>query len=209
MTVWGTTTLALYGAGGAALATSLAKLRQRLQLSQANTSRLPAMPAWPGGSRRFVPFYAYDDLRFLFRRRAREHRPARPAVSTGFRRSTTVVLRKPSAAPPKRPPASPTCNSPTPIGSRSSTAAICAPAPAVRPRSCSRVPASPLPISTTIVFYDVSGSYGVNVLGYDFYKQGHRSRLRARVRALGPVLGPYHPLVLDNVQDASKEISGL
>ena len=27
------------------------------------------------------------------------------------------------------------------------------------------------------VFYDVTGSYGVNVLGYDFYKAGHGARL--------------------------------
>jgi len=32
-------------------------------------------------------------------------------------------------------------------------------------------------------FYDVSGSYGVNVLGYDFYKGRHRARRFARTRA--------------------------
>ena len=49
------------------------------------------------------------------------------------------------------------------------------------------------------VLYDLTGSYGVNVFGVDFYKEciadGH-----ARVRALGPVLGAYHPCVADNVQ---------
>ena len=56
-------------------------------------------------------------------------------------------------------------------------------------------------------FYDVSGSYGVNVLGYDFYK-GAIERGASRVRELGPVLGPYHPLIIENVK-LLKEISGL
>jgi glutamate-1-semialdehyde 2,1-aminomutase len=46
---------------------------------------------------------------------------------------------------------------------------------------------------------DLTGSYGVNVFGYDFYKQC-LDRGAARVRELGPVLGPYHPIVADNVE---------
>jgi len=41
-------------------------------------------------------------------------------------------------------------------------------------------------------FYDLTGSYGVNVLGYDFYKECI-ARGSERVRDLGPVLGAYHP----------------
>ncbi len=48
-------------------------------------------------------------------------------------------------------------------------------------------------------FYDVAGSYGVNVFGYDFYK-GCIERGAARVRDLGPVLGAYHPVVSANVE---------
>ena len=48
------------------------------------------------------------------------------------------------------------------------------------------------------VAYDLSGSYGVNVFGYDFYK-GCIDRGATKVRDLGPVLGAYHPLVVDNV----------
>ena len=55
--------------------------------------------------------------------------------------------------------------------------------------------------------YDVSGSYGVNLFGYDFYKECIE-RGADRVRALGPVLGAYHPLVADNVRRL-REISGL
>ena len=56
-------------------------------------------------------------------------------------------------------------------------------------------------------FHDVSGSYGVNVLGTDFYK-GCIDRGAERVRELGPVLGSYHPVVADNV-DRLRTISGL
>ncbi len=47
--------------------------------------------------------------------------------------------------------------------------------------------------------YDLTGSYGVNVFGYDFYKECIE-RGSARVRDLGPVLGAYHPLVAYNVR---------
>ncbi len=57
------------------------------------------------------------------------------------------------------------------------------------------------------VFHDLTGSYGVNVFGYDFYKQCIAEGA-AMVAELGPVLGAYHPCVLDNVQRL-KSISGL
>ncbi len=57
------------------------------------------------------------------------------------------------------------------------------------------------------VFHDLTGSYGVNVLGYDAYKECI-ARGVAAAQSLGPVLGAYHPAVLDNVQRL-REISGL
>ena len=45
---------------------------------------------------------------------------------------------------------------------------------------------------------DVSGSYGMNVCGFDQYKEWI-DRGWARVRALGPVLGPLHPVLAENV----------
>jgi glutamate-1-semialdehyde 2,1-aminomutase len=48
------------------------------------------------------------------------------------------------------------------------------------------------------VCYDLTGSYGVNIFGNDFYKECIASA-EARAHALGPVLGPYHPVVADNV----------
>jgi glutamate-1-semialdehyde 2,1-aminomutase len=56
-------------------------------------------------------------------------------------------------------------------------------------------------------FYDLTGSYGVNVFGYDFYKDCI-ARGSERVRELGPVLGAYHPITAENVRRLL-EISGL
>src|SRR6266581_3493013 len=48
------------------------------------------------------------------------------------------------------------------------------------------------------VFYDLTGSYGVNIFGNDFYKDCI-AKAAARAHALGPVLGSYHPVIVDNV----------
>jgi len=55
--------------------------------------------------------------------------------------------------------------------------------------------------------YDLGGSYGVNLFGADFYKRCI-DRGVERARSLGLVLGPYHPIVADNVRRL-KLISGL
>src|SRR5882757_4043446 len=57
------------------------------------------------------------------------------------------------------------------------------------------------------VFYDLTGSYGVNIFGNDFYKECIASA-EGRAHALGPVLGPYHPVIVDNVKRLCA-ISGL
>jgi glutamate-1-semialdehyde 2,1-aminomutase len=56
-------------------------------------------------------------------------------------------------------------------------------------------------------FFDLTGSYGTNLFGYDFYKECIR-RGSERVQDLGPVLGAYHPVIAYNVRRL-KEISGL
>jgi glutamate-1-semialdehyde 2,1-aminomutase len=55
--------------------------------------------------------------------------------------------------------------------------------------------------------YDLTGSYGVNVFGYHFYKECIERAVET-VGRLGPVLGAYHPTTAANVQRL-KEISGL
>ena len=55
--------------------------------------------------------------------------------------------------------------------------------------------------------YDLTGSYGVNVFGADFYKQTMAQGLTTAL-ALGPVLGAYHPCVASNAQRLC-ELSGM
>ncbi len=57
------------------------------------------------------------------------------------------------------------------------------------------------------VFHDLTGSYGVNLFGHDFYKDCI-ARGAERARDLGPVLGAYHPDVAYNVARL-REVSGL
>jgi glutamate-1-semialdehyde 2,1-aminomutase len=54
--------------------------------------------------------------------------------------------------------------------------------------------------------WDLGGSYGVNVFGYDFYKACIDEGVQ-RAGALGPVLGPYHPDLAYNLERLC-EISG-
>jgi glutamate-1-semialdehyde 2,1-aminomutase len=54
---------------------------------------------------------------------------------------------------------------------------------------------------------DVSGSYGLNVAGFDRYKEWAEKGWE-RVKDLGPVLGPLHPIVAENIA-LLKSISGM
>ena len=56
-------------------------------------------------------------------------------------------------------------------------------------------------------FIDLTGSYGVNVFGQDFYK-ACIAEGSATAAELGPVLGSYHPVVARNVERL-RRISGL
>jgi len=55
--------------------------------------------------------------------------------------------------------------------------------------------------------YDLTGSYGVNLFGYEFYKDCMERGFN-QVKELGPVLGSYHPVIIENVKYL-KDISGL
>lgn len=56
-------------------------------------------------------------------------------------------------------------------------------------------------------FYDLTGSYGVNVFGADFYKKTMAEGL-ARTQSLGSILGSYHPVVASNAERL-KMLSGM
>ena len=55
--------------------------------------------------------------------------------------------------------------------------------------------------------YDLTGSYGVNLLGVDAYRECIDEAVIA-ARPLGPILGAYHPCVVDNVERI-KALSGM
>ena len=65
MTAWATTTLALYGVGGAAAAASLYGLRRRLELSHAKHRSLAGHSRMARRLAALMPFYEYDEARFF------------------------------------------------------------------------------------------------------------------------------------------------
>jgi glutamate-1-semialdehyde 2,1-aminomutase len=207
MTTWATTTLALYGVGGAVLATSLLKLRRRFDLSHAKHQSLAGHARIARRLAALIPFYEYDEERFFYSDDAPTEVAARRRV--GFRRLSALYKTR-FAETIRR-----TAEAASGISDLQFTDAYRVPfqygryvrqhlPAAAFMRSSAGVTVTDLDGN---LFYDVSGSYGVNVLGYDFYK-GAIERGAARARALGPVLGPYHPLIVENVK-LLKKISGL
>ena len=197
---WATTTLALYGMGGAALATSLMTLRRRLRAVAA-----PSTPPSTGHARMarrlaaLVPFYEYDEAQFFNSDGAPADIAARRRA--GFERLSALYATR--FAETIR------CSAEVAdgISDLQFTDAYRVPfqysryrarAPAVRPPSSSRRDGVTVTDLDGNRFYDLTGSYGVNVFGYDFYKEAIE-RGAERVRALGPVLGAYHPVIAENV----------
>ena len=207
MTAWATATLALYGVGGAALATSLVKLRRRFDLSQAKHASLTGHARLARRLAAWVPFYDYDETRFF----CSDDAPADIAAHRrgGFDRLSALYKTR-FAETIRR-----TAVATDSISDLQFTNAYRVPFQYSR-HVRSHLPSAAFMQSSDGVnvtdfdgnrFYDLSCSYGVNVFGYDFYKQAIERGV-AQVRALGPVLGVYHPVVAENVK-LLKEISGL
>src|SRR5271167_4702655 len=207
MTAWGATTLTLYGVGGAALATSLVKLRQRFELSRAKHRSLAGHSRMARRLAALVPFYEYDEARFFCSDGApadiaETRRAGLERLSALYKARFAETIRR-------------TAEAAESISDLQFTDAYRVPFQYSRFLRRKLPSAAFMQSSAGVIvtdldgnrFYDVSGSYGVNVLGYEFYK-GAIERGAARVRELGPVLGPYHPLILENVKFL-KEISGL
>jgi len=203
----GGATMAFYGQGAAAVAASLVSLRGRLRLS---SSKHPSLAGHARIARRlasFIRFYEYGEERFFCADGA-------PADVTARRRAGFMQL---SALYKTRfaKTAALTAEAAESISDLQFTAAYRLPfqfSRFVRQHlKTGSFLQSSVGVSVTDLdgnqFYDVTGSYGVNVLGYDFYKQA-MTRGFERVAALGPVLGAYHPVVADNVERL-KQISGL
>src|SRR5262245_29847356 len=192
----GGTALALYAAGGAALAGSLGKLKSRLELSKAKHRSLAGHARMARRFASLVPFYEYDEARFfssddppaeiVARRRA-----AFARLSSLYRERFAATNRL-------------TAEVKDSISDLQFTDAYRVPFQYSRfvrehletgafVQSSSGVTVTDLDGNR---FYDLTGSYGVNVFGYNFYK-GCMERGQERVRDLGPVLGPYHPVIAD------------
>jgi glutamate-1-semialdehyde 2,1-aminomutase len=204
---WATTTLAVYGLGAAAIATSMVTLGRRLELSQAKHRSLAGHARMARRLAGIVPFYEYDEDRFFSSDDA-------PADIVALRRAGLARLStyyKTHFAETTRRSVEASEN----ISDMKFIASYRV------PFQYRHVVRAHLPFGSFLQssdgvtvtdldgnrFYDLSGSYGVNVFGYDFYK-GTIERGGARVRELGPVLGAYHPLIIENAQ-MIKEISGL
>ena len=202
-----TTTLAFYGVGAAAVATSLATIKRRLELSQAKH------PSFAGHSRMarrlaaFIPFYEYDEERFFCSDGAptdiaRRRRAGFERLAALYKARFAESIRQ-------------TAEASQYISDLQFTGAYRVPFQ-YRRMVRANLPVGSFVQSTDGVtvtdldgnrFYDLGGSYGVNILGYDFYK-GAIERGAARVHELGPLLGSYHPIIIDNVKRI-REISGL
>jgi len=203
---WASTTLAFYGLGAAALATALVALRRRRELSKAKHRTLTGHARMARRVAALVPFYDYDENRFFCSDDAPEEVVARRRA--GFKRLSALYDTR-FAETIRR-----TDEVSDGISDLQFTDAYRVPfqyGRVVRQhlKSAAFVQSSAGVMVTDLdgnQFYDLTGSYGVNVLGYDFYKQAI-ARAVERVGELGPVLGPYHPVLADNVQRL-KALSG-
>jgi glutamate-1-semialdehyde 2,1-aminomutase len=203
----GHTTLALYAAGAAVLATSVVKLKTRLELSKAKHWSLTGHARMARRIASLVPSYQYDEAQF-FRCDAPPEEIAAKRHA-GFVRLSRLYGER-FAESSRR-----TADVADGISDLQFTDAYRVPFQFSRfvrahlnagafVQSSSGVTITDLDGNR---FYDLTGSYGVNVFGYDFYKDCIE-RGQARVRELGPVLGSYHPVIAYNVERL-RAISGL
>jgi glutamate-1-semialdehyde 2,1-aminomutase len=203
----GNTTLAFYGLGAAAVATSVVTLKKRLQLSQAKHRSLAGharMSRWLAG---FVPFYEYGEDRFFCSDGAPEETAARrrdglAKLSTLYKTRFAETIKRTAEASESISDLQFTDAYRVPFQYRRVVRSYLPSANFVQ--SSSGVTVTDLDGNRA---YDLTGSYGVNVLGYAFEK-ATRDRRPTRVRELGPVLGPYHPLIVENTA-LLKQIAGL
>jgi glutamate-1-semialdehyde 2,1-aminomutase len=201
------TLIAFYAVGGVALIALLAKLKARLELSKAKHRSLTGHARMARRIASLIPFYEYDDSQFF-----RSDMPPEEIASrrrAGFARLTNLYRARFAMT------AGLTAKVKEGISDLQFVDAYRVPFQFSRYvrehlsagaffETSSGVTLTDLDGNS---FYDLTGSYGVNVLGYDFYKaciaQGTQ-----HVRDLGPVLGAYHPVIATNVQRL-REISGL
>ena len=196
-------------AGGAALllALGVTKARRRLQLSKAKHPGIVGHAKMGKRIAGMIPFYDYDEAKFFDADDASSDVAARRKA--GFERLSELFLTRyaKTIAQTKR--------------TREGLSDLQSTAKYRVPFQFSAIVREKLPSGTFVQsshgvkiadldgneFYDLTGSYGVNLFGYDFYKETIAEGA-AMVAELGPVLGLFHPVVTDNVERL-KAVSGL
>jgi len=201
-------TLTLYALGAAAAAASLPGLKARLELSRAKHPSLGGHSWIARRMARLVPHYTYDEEGFFRSDAAPEdvaerRRAGLLQLAELYRQRFPETLRLGAEVEPG-------------LSDMQFTAAYRVPyqyASVVRQYlRVGAFAASSSGVTLTDLdgnrAYDLTGSYGVNLLGHDFYKECVDRGIE-RVRAVGPVLlGAYTPLIAYNVKRL-REISGL
>jgi glutamate-1-semialdehyde 2,1-aminomutase len=197
----------LYIVGATVLALCLRPLQLRVELSRAKHRSLAGHARMSRRVARLIPFYEYDEARFYSSDDAPEEIAA--TRRAGFMRLATEYSRRFAQT------ARLTSEVAAGVSDLQFTARYRVPFQYSRHVRQHFKAGSFLVASAGVTFtdldgnhlYDLTGSYGVNLFGYDFYKECIRAG-SARVADLGPVLGAYHPVVAYNVQRL-REISGL
>jgi glutamate-1-semialdehyde 2,1-aminomutase len=204
---FGLNAVGLYAVGSAALFVALAKARSRLQLSLAKHRSLAGHPRMARRMAALLPSYSYDESQAF----AVDGAPS-DVVATR-RAAFAALIARGQARYPKSLQAS---------AEAAETLSDLQFVSAYRvPFQFRKVAAQGLKVGSFVqstsgvtvtdldgnVFYDLTGSYGVNLFGNDFYKQC-MAEGAALVQDLGPVLGAYHPVMLDNLKRL-KAVSGM
>ena len=199
--------LPLYIAGVGVLAATLPRLKHRLELSRAKHPSLAGHSRMAKRVARLIPYYEYDEARFfaadgapdeIVQLRRKGFADLAALYRERFARSAALSSEAAES-----------------ISDLQFTASYRVPFQFSRYVRERLKGGGFLQASTGVKvtdldgneFYDLTGSYGVNVFGYDFYRSCIAEG-SARVAALGPVLGAYHPVVADNARRL-RAISGL
>jgi len=199
--------LALYGAGGLVLLATLRRVKNRAELSLAKHGSLAGHPRNARRLASFLPSYSYDEAHVFGVDGAPDEIVARRKIAFD-----TLVKQLQKLSPKSLQETADVVNG---LSDLQFTSAYRIPFQFRKIASKGLKIASFVQATSGVTvtdldenkFFDLTGSYGVNLFGNDFYKdcidQG-----ADMVRQLGPVLGAYHPVLADNV-NRLKQISGM
>lgn len=199
--------LALYGAGGLVLLAAFRRVKNRAELSLAKHGSLAGHPRNARRLASFLPSYSYDEAHVFGVDGAPDDVVARRKIA--FEELVTQLQNR---APKSLQETADVVNG---LSDLQFTSAYRIPFQfrklAQKGLKIASFVQSTSGVTVTDLdgnnYYDLTGSYGVNLFGNDFYKdciaQG-----ADKVKQLGPVLGAYHPVVADNVHRL-KQISGM